>query len=173
MNNTGHIILQIIILLLLEFLLNLYRNELDKKALNQRAPNNLHKIVIWLDNKLNLVFFAKLALAVHIDFVMAALVNFKNFSVFPSSYFANSVIALFVVVLYLVLIFTVVKESLKLEKNRIQVFSQTGETEQDTTNRLEHTTENNKKSNVEYSQWTFLKNDVKGGRLGIISGCVD
>ena len=134
MNNIGHIILEVLIFLFIKSILYLTRKKLDKtnkihttdkkidKTVNPNKNQSFyHRFVVWLDTKLNFVFFVQMALTLHLDLIIAAFINVRSFWIKPLGYFTNSVIALMVVIFYGVFIFKVFFESYKIEKMRIKI----------------------------------------------------
>lgn len=128
------------------------------------------------DTFIGLPFFVNLFMAMHLDLILSALINFYSFWVTPIKYLVNSLSSLAVVVFYVIFIFFVIRQSIRLEKQRAELrvlknkIRELDKSGQDSKSVLKEWKERKKVKD----EWSFLKENIrKSGERSFFGGMID
>lgn len=78
----------------------------------------MHKVIAKIDLWIGLPFFVNLFMAMHLDIILSALINFFSFGLSPVKYLVNSLASVLVVGFYVFFMIFVIRQSMRLEKHR-------------------------------------------------------
>jgi hypothetical protein len=157
LNNVGNLYIEVVLFFLLKaFLKTLvtftskHNNQKSKKTEEKGFSKHLKTAYSYL----SFAFFIEFIIAIHLDIIMAAFINLRNFWVMPFIVWINSMIALLCIVGYLYLIRLSIKKSLKIEN----------------IHHNKNLTDDDKKeliSKNKLEKWEFLKEPLKDQRSKI------
>ena len=86
-----------------------------KEGEPKKKPSFVVSMIVKLNNILNLAFYSELAMAVHMDLLMAVFANMRSFWVNPFVMFLNSMLSLGILVFYARMIYIVMGKSMEFE----------------------------------------------------------
>lgn len=146
LNNAGNLVFQVLLYLFLKLFCRFMRFKTSPGK--GKKKSRIHAWMVKLDILMGLSFFVDLFIAIHLDTIITAFINVRNFWIKPFSYFFNSVLAFCFIGFYIYFIGTLSFQSFRLWKLRNR-------------SRLQQKKYANEKGQgYEEDPWEFLKEQI-------------